>query len=142
MNEIISHILFADDIFLICLSRQELEILKDVLQCWCRDFEMTISQIKTQDICPDGEDFWEIEHMRTGVRETIKRLEHYKYLGISQYDTVVKTVNQFKKRAVDKAAQYRRLMHLQLSSTVDRVEMQTTQWKQVNEFCKRKRKLF
>ena len=141
MNEIISHILFADDIFLICLSREELEILKNVLQCWCRDFEMTISQIKTQVICPDGEDSWEIEHMRTGVRET-KRVEHYKYLGISQYDTVVKTVNQFKRRVVDKAVQYRRLMHLQLSSTVDRVEMQTTQWKQVNKFCKRKRKLF
>ena len=91
---------------------------------------MTISQI-THVICPDGKDSWKIEHMNTGVRETIKRVEHYKYLGISQYDTVVKTINQFKRRAVDKAAQYRRLMHLQLSSTVDRVEMQTTQWKQV-----------
>ena len=72
--------------------------------------------------------------MSTGVREDIKRVEHYKYLGLSQYDTVVKTVNQFKRRAVDKAVQYRRLMHLQLSSTVDRVEMQTTQWKQVKYY--------
>ena len=43
---------------------------------------------------------------------------------ISQYDTVVKMVNQFNKRVVDTAVQYKRLMHLQLSTMVDRVEMQ------------------
>ena len=92
---LINHILFADNIVLLGVSQENIQTLKRILQQWCCDFGMSVSPIKTQVVGPLAEDEWLIEDYVTNVESPIKSVEFYRYLGVDQFATSLKTINNY-----------------------------------------------
>ena len=104
----ISHLKFADDIFLIATSDDGLEELKSILEGWSYDFRMKVSRKKTEVISPSSEKTWFLTDLSNECELLeLKQVEEYKYLGIMQKLTVKATQDSKGAAMIKKALTYK-----------------------------------
>ena len=128
---IINHILFADDIALLGVSEEDLQTLERILQQRCYDLSMSVSPIKTQVVGPLVGDEWVIEDYLMNIETPIKSVAFYRYLGVDQFATSLKTINNYV-RVIDlKAERFRRVMNLSRYIAPDSVQAYLAQWQNV-----------
>ena len=103
---LLAYLLFADDIFLVGTTEEELQALKRVLEMWCIDFWMKIGPKKTNLITPFSNCTWSVLDNTNGDLVELATVDDYKYLGVHKKLTLRRTANEKCRSMIFKANQY------------------------------------
>ena len=130
-EDIIAYLMFADDKVLAANSVEDLEELKSIIEGWCYDFKMKISQKKTQVISPESNQTWSLLDLNKGDLIELQQVKDYTYLGVKQKLTVKATSSCKEDQMVKKAQKYANNI-LRLRRTVpDQVDTYRAIWENI-----------
>ena len=129
---IIAYLKFADDIVLASASESGLEELKCILEGWCFNFRMRISQKKTQVITPTNSSSWSITDLsdEVGLLE-LQRVQEYTYLGVTQKLSVNATAHKKSESMVQRAITYKNSLLRMRSTVPDKTDTFRAAWENV-----------
>ena len=104
-NDIISHLLYADDLVLLAETESDLQILLDVLSNWCILNKMNINPNKTKVMHFRNKSVARTDFQFKCGNSNLEFVEKYKYLGLYlqenlDYSVTVKYVAQSATRAL------------------------------------------
>ena len=125
----VNHLLFADDLFLVSQTREGLTILLSVLNGWCKDFKMQMSQSKSKVISSIEDIGWPSFEEEGGKALTLDTTEFYKYLGVNVYQSMRSTRKEYNQAVVAKARSWAGSIMRLRSTDPDKVEVSLALWK-------------
>ena len=109
----INHLLFADDLLLISPAKSGLIILLSVLNTWCVDFKMKISETKSKIVSTVDDIGWPSFEEHNGYALTLEQTKAYKYLGVSLKANIKSTRKDYNEKIQSKARSWAKsIMHL------------------------------
>lgn len=127
----ISNLLFADDLLLVATSEDELFLLLRVLDSWCVDYGMVVSELKSKVVSTSDLDFWEILTPEFDYVCSIESVKFWRYLGVDVYPSLAAIRKGKSDKISSMAASYAKSI-LRMSKTVaDRVDVVVALWKNV-----------
>ena len=68
------------------MTSSDLEILKVILECWCKDFRMKVSPSKTK-ILPTADLVCILSDLLSGESDCLEMVSQSKYLSVVQHRT-------------------------------------------------------
>ena len=106
-TQMISMLLFADNIIMSACSQGDLEKSKDKLTQWSAENRMTISIGKTQIVTEENI----LIHLETDKEShPIQQVDCYKYLGVKMYKTSLITSAKRSEEILQRANMYKRML--------------------------------
>ena len=84
-EELVNILLFADDIIIFTTSASDLEVLKLILESWCKDFKMKVSPCKTKIISLSTDLVCFLTDLLLSDSDCLELVSKYKYLGVLQH---------------------------------------------------------
>ena len=130
-EEIVAYLKFADDIFLIADAEDALEELKIILEGWCFDFRMKISQKKTQVITPNSTPDWSIMDPTNGNLLELQQVQEYSYLGVMQKITLKLTTEAKNASMLASAKAFQGTLFRLKSTLPDQVATYRAMWENI-----------
>ena len=130
-GELVNILLFADNIIILGTSTSDLDVLKSILENWCKDFKMMISPSKTKLITPSMDLACFITDLLSGDSDCLGLVSNYKYLGVVQHRSPITSSRAKGKSTVAKAQTFKKLILRSSFQFVDRIKAASTIWNNV-----------
>ena len=127
-GELVYILLFADDIIIVSNLEADLLILKSIIELWCRDFGMKISATKSSIIATDVDISCTIVDLISGETDYLGIVNHYKYLGIVQHLSPLKTAKTKGISMVEKARRFKDIILRTSFSVLDKIQAASAVW--------------
>ena len=102
-GELVNILLFADDIIILDKMASDFEILKSILECWCKDFNMKVSPGKTKIIMPSTDLACFLTDLLLRDSDCLDLVSQYKYLGVVRHSSPLSTSQVKGKSMVERA---------------------------------------
>ena len=120
-RELVNIFLFSDDIIIWGMMASDLEILKLILERWCKDFKMQVLPGKTKIIMPSTDLVCFLTDLLSGDSD-LELVSQYKYLGVVQHRSPLSTFRAKGKSMVARAQSFKNVILRTSYQFVDRVE--------------------